>query len=140
MARVYLDSNVFFYARIMDRVFGRPCASVLKSVASGETKAAISTLVPLEVANAMKRYGLASGEADEIRAIFSLSLEVYPLEGPDTREAADVVEQSGASPYDCAHAVVMRRYGLKEIVSADKDFERFDWLKRIDPRSFTAQR
>jgi predicted nucleic acid-binding protein len=137
---VCVDSNVFLYAKMTDRVFGRPCATVLKSVASGETKAAISTLVPLEVANAMRRYGLASGAADEIRAIFSLSLEVYPLEGADTRKAADVLEQSGVRPYDCAHAVAMRRSGLKEIVSADKDFDKFVWLKRIDPRSFAAQR
>jgi predicted nucleic acid-binding protein len=139
LARVYLDSNVFFYAKIMDRTYGRHCAEVLRSVRSGETEGSISALVPLEVANAMKKYGLAAGVADEIRAMFSLGLEVHPLEGTDSREVADVVGETGASPYDCAHAVVMKRYGIEEIVSADRDFDRFDWVRRIDPGSFRAK-
>jgi len=29
----------------------------------------------------------------------------------------------------------MRKYDLKEIVSADKDFDKIKWLVRLDPRS-----
>jgi predicted nucleic acid-binding protein len=139
LARVYLDSNVFFYARIMDRGFGEACARVLRSVESGELEGSISSLVPLEVANAMTKYGLGAGVSDEIRAMFSLGLEVHPLDGTDAREVADVVGKTGASPYDCAHAVVMRRYGIREVVSADRDFDRFDWVRRIDPGSFEVK-
>jgi predicted nucleic acid-binding protein len=39
------------------------------------------------------------------------------------------------SPYDCAHAAIMKRNGLSTIVSADKEFDRVNWLKRIDPKS-----
>jgi predicted nucleic acid-binding protein len=136
---VYLDSNVFFYAKIMDGVFGKACAKVLKSVQSGETKGSISALVPLEVANSMAKYGLGAKAADEIRAMFSLGLVVHPLEGTDSREVAEVIEETGASPYDCAHAVVMKRHGIREIVSADRDFDKFEWVRRIDPRAFKAE-
>ena len=138
MRRVFLDSNVFFYAKAMDRVYGRPCAEVLKSVASGETKGSISALVPLEVANAMRKFGLGRRVRDEVKAMFSLGLEVHPLEASDSLEAVDVAGETGASPYDCAHAVVMRRYGIKDIVSADRDFERFGWVERVDPKAFRA--
>ncbi|MDG6898702.1 MAG: type II toxin-antitoxin system VapC family toxin [Nitrososphaerota archaeon] len=136
MSRLYLDSNVFFYAKIMDRTFGMDCARVLRSVSSGETKASISTLVPLEVANAMSKFGLGPEAPEEIRAIFSLGLEVYPVESTDVREVAETVGGGAASVHDCTHAVVMRRYGIREVVSADKDFDKFPWVNRIDPRDF----
>ena len=139
MARLYIDSNVFFYAKIMDRVFGNACSNVLRSVASGETKASVSALVPIEVANALTKYGLPNEVPAEIQAIFSMGLEVYPIDDSDAREVAEVFDRTRVSPYDCAHAIVMRRYGLKEIVSADTDFNKFEWVKRIDPRSFTTK-
>jgi len=139
MVRVYIDSNVFSYAKVMDRVFGKPCSELLKSIASGETKAAVSALVPLEVASALVKYGLAGEVQLELRAIASLGLEVYPLDGSDAREVAEVYRETKVSPYDCAHAVVMKRYGLKEIATADRDFDKFDWIERIDPRHFKAK-
>lgn len=139
MRRVYVDSNVFFYARIVDRLYGEPCAQVLRSLKSGAVKGALSPLVPLEVANAMRKFGLVREAAGEVRAIYSMGLEVYPLEGTDSREAAEMADETGAGPYDAAHAVVMRRYGISEIISADRVFDRFGWLKRTDPQSFKGQ-
>jgi predicted nucleic acid-binding protein len=134
MVKVYLDSNVFFYAKIMDRVFGKPCSDILRSVASGDLQACTSSLVPIEVANAMRKYGLGEDVRDEVRAIFSLGLEVYSLDPTDVQEASEVYAASGISPYDCAHAAVMKRNGLDEIVSADREFDKIPWLKRIDPK------
>ncbi len=136
MANVYIDSNVFFYAKIMDGIFGESCSGVLSSITLGRTKASISALVPLEVANALAKYGLADEVHAEIQAIFSMGIEVLSLDGPDIREVAEVFGDTEVSPYDCTHAVLMRKHGLKEIISADKDFEKFGWVKRIDPRSF----
>ncbi len=65
-----------------------------------------------------------------------MGMEVISLDGPDIREVAEVFGDTGVSPFDCAHAILMRKHGLKEIISADKDFEKFGWVKRIDPRSF----
>lgn len=135
MVKVYLDSNVFFYAKIMDKVFGKPCSTVLRRVVSNELEASTSVLVPIEVANALRKYGLAKDVADEVRAIFSLGIEIYSIDGADGREAAEIYSEINISPYDCLHAAIMRKNGLKEIISADKDFDRLSWLKRFDPRS-----
>ena len=134
MTKVYVDSNVFFYAKIMDRVFGRPCSEVLRSIASENLQASISALVPIEVANALRKYGMAKDVVEEVRAIFSLGLEVYSLDPTDAREAAEIYAATGISPYDCLHAAVMKKYGLSEIISADKEFEKIPWIKRLDPR------
>lgn len=114
--------------------------AVLRGVSSGETKGSISSLVPLEVANAMVKFKKGADAPAEVNAIFSMGLEVCPVEGTDVREAAEIVQESRASPYDCTHSVIMKRYGLTEIVPADKDFDRFEWVERTDPRSFGRRR
>jgi uncharacterized protein len=135
MARRYVDSNVFFYAKILDGVYGKSCSNILRMIASDELKASTSALVPIEVANAMRKYGLSKDVATEIRAIFSLGMEVYGIEAADAQEAAEIFSGAKIGPYDCLHAAVMRRMGLDEIISADKEFDKLDWITRIDPKS-----
>ena len=36
-------------------------------------------------------------------------------------------------PPDCVHAAIMKRYGIKEILSADKEFDKVPNIKRLDP-------
>lgn len=138
MSKVYIDSNVFFYAKIMDKSYGQPCSAVLRSLSSGRLEGSISALVPLEVSNALKKYRLSREIVGEVRAILSLPMEVYPVEPSDVREGAEIYGESEGSPYDCVHAAIMRRYGINEIVSADKDFDRIKGLKRLDPKSFSS--
>src|ERR1039457_3221038 len=101
MAKQYVDSNVFFYARIMDGVYGESCSNILRLIASGELKASTSVLVPIEVANAMRKFGLAKVVAPEIRAIFSLGIEVHSIDAPDAQVAAEIFSSASISPYDC---------------------------------------
>jgi predicted nucleic acid-binding protein len=135
MAKRYVDSNVFFYAKILDGVYGQSCSSIMRMIASDELKTSTSVLVPIEVANAMRKYGLSKDVAAEIRAIFSLGIEVYGIEASDAQEAAEIFSDAKISPYDCLHAAVMKRMGLNEIISADKEFDKLSWITRIDPKS-----
>lgn len=52
-----------------------------------------------------------------------------------TSEKQAIFGEANIGPYDCAHAAIMRRNGLKEIISADKEFDKLNWLKRLDPKS-----
>ena len=54
---IYIDSNIFFYAKIMDKKYGEACASIIEKIGKG-IKASISSLVILEAANALKKYGM----------------------------------------------------------------------------------
>ncbi len=131
----FVDSNVFFYAKIMDGAYGKSCSNVLRMIAANELEASTSVLVPIEVANAMRKYGLAKAAAEEINAIFSLGVEVYDIEAADAREASQLLSEVDIGPYDCLHAAVMRREGLSEIISADKGFDKIKWLTRVDPKA-----
>ncbi len=135
MPKRYVDSNVFFYAKIQDGVYGESCSQVLRMIASDELDAATSVLVPIEVANAMRKYGMAAEVAAEIRAIFSSRIDVYSVDGSDAQEAAEIFGGARINPYDCLHAAVMKRMGLDEIISADKEFDKLRWITRIDPKS-----
>ena len=135
MVVYFVDSNVFFYAKIFDRVYGDACAGVLDKIERGELEAVTSTLVVVELANALRRYGLGDEVRDVVDAVFSLEMRVFEVDSIDVRTAAGIFDEFRVSPYDCVHAAVMKKAGVVEITSADKDFDKIEWIKRRDPKN-----
>lgn len=133
----YIDSNIFFYAKIMDRKYGSACAKILKKIYEGEIKAATSTLTILEVANTLRKFSLEKKVYDEIRAILSLPLTILPLTLPIIHETLKIYKETKISPYDCAHAATMKNLKIKHIISADTDFGKIKWIERKDPLQAT---
>ncbi len=133
MRRAYIDSNVFFYARIMDAKYGEACARIIEAIAKGELKGVASVLVVLEVANALKKYGLTEAVKDEIDAICSLGMALVPVDDVIIRRVGGIYQEAWISPYDCVHAATMRKLNVDEIVSADRDFDKIPGIRRIDP-------
>ncbi len=81
-----------------------------------------------------EKFGMADGVESEVDAIYSLPITVHELLNVDIRLATQVFQKTRVSPYDCAHAAIMRRTGLRLIVSADsRHFDHVPGLKRIDP-------
>ncbi|MGB9714777.1 MAG: type II toxin-antitoxin system VapC family toxin [Candidatus Bathyarchaeales archaeon] len=135
MATYFIDSNVFFYAKILDRQYGSACADILGKIEEGELEAATSTLVIVELANALRKYGLEDEVKDVIDAIFSLDISVFEVDLLDVRIAARVYDEFRISPYDCVHVAVMKKADIANIISADKDFDKITWIKRFDPKT-----
>ncbi len=136
MEPYYLDSNIFFYAKISDRKYGDACARILQELAEGKLSGATSTLALVETSNALRKYGRPSEVPDEVAAIYSLGLTVHELLNVDVRLATEIFAQTSVNPYDCAHAAIMKRVGLRNIVSADGHFEDIPGITRTDPLSF----
>ncbi|MGC8896275.1 MAG: type II toxin-antitoxin system VapC family toxin [Candidatus Bathyarchaeia archaeon] len=133
---VYIDSNVFFYAKILDRQYGGACAEILNKIEKDELRAATSTLVIVELANALSKYGLSDEVKDVVDAIFSLNMSIFEVDPLDVRTAANVYDEFRISPYDCVHIAIMKRASIREIISADKDFDKITWIRRLDPKNF----
>jgi predicted nucleic acid-binding protein len=131
---LFVDSNVFFYAKIMDREYGPSCAQVLRKIHERKIMAATSVLVTLEVANALRKFGLAKEVKDTVDSIFSLGILILNVDGSDIRNAIDFFHRHRISPYDCAHVAVMKRAEVSSIISADRDFDRVPGIKRKDPK------
>lgn len=135
--RLYVDSNIFFYAKILDRKYGPACRSVLEDINDKRIGAVVSVLVYLEVGNALRKYGLADEVEPVIGALASLSMDVHRLDVAIISEAVQIHSATGISIYDCAHAATMKQAQVTEIISADRDFDRIPWVKRMDPLEYT---
>jgi len=96
--------------------------------------AVTSTLVVVELANALRKYGLGDEVKDVVDAVFSLDIRVFEVDSIDVRTAAGIFDEFRVSPYDCVHAAVMKKAGVIDIISADKDFDKIEWIKRRDPK------
>ncbi|MCD6345120.1 MAG: type II toxin-antitoxin system VapC family toxin [Anaerolineae bacterium] len=44
---------------------------------------------------------------------------------------------AGLKPRDAIHAATMRNNGLRQLISADKDFDVLDFIVRVDPAAYT---
>jgi len=130
----FLDSNVFFYAKVLDREYGDACAGVLGKIEKGVLEAVTSTLVVVELANALRKYGLSDEVKDVVDAVFSLDMRVFEVDSIDVRTAISIFDEFRVSPYDCVHAAVMKKAGVIEIISADSDFDKIEWIRRRDPK------
>ena len=71
-----------------------------------------------------------------VDAVFSLDIPILQVDSTDVREGVDIFDKYRISPYDCVHVAVMKREGIKEIVSADREFDKVEDIKRLDPHQF----
>jgi len=132
----FIDSNVFFYAKILDKEYGEGCAKIIGGIVEGKIGAVTSALIVIELANALRKYGLSNEVREVVDAVFSLDIPIYEIDPSDIRSAMDIFDKFRISPYDCIHAAVMKRAGTHSIISADKDFDKINWIKRLDPKSY----
>ena len=136
----FLDSNIFVDAKIRDRKYGSSCARIITDLAEGRLSAATSTLALVEVSNALRKIGLAREMAQELNAIYSSGIDVTELLNVDIRLTVELFKASGVSPYDCAHAAIIKRIGLDTIVSTDPHFESIPRISRLDPINYPRRK
>ena len=48
-------------------------------------------------------------------------------------DGTNLFKETNVTPYDCTHAVLKRRHGLKEMISANAYFQKFGFVKWTDP-------
>lgn|SRR5579875_2881165 len=113
----------------------KPAPRYWRKISQGGLKATTSVMTLVEVASAMKKFGLTKDVSMEINAISSLIAEVQSIDIADVQESIALFNESGISLYDCVHAAVMKRLGISKIFSADTEFEKLQWIKRMDPLS-----
>lgn len=73
---------------------------------------------------------------DAIQPAFNALLgvvdEVFPIEGQDVESARDLLlGKSGLSSRDALHVAIMRRHGLRQVLTFDTAFDRAPGVERI---------
>ena len=137
----YLDTNVIVYAIENHPEYGKSCKKILKDVESGKLKACSSMLVLVEFLNVLKKINKILEERGEkkldirknIDALLSLPIVWFELNFMIIKRASEY--EFNVSGVDYIHIATMELNMVKEVISADRELDQVDLIKRINPTS-----
>lgn len=139
---IYLDTNIIIYAIQNHPLYGKACATLLRDIERGRLKTGASSLVLLEVYGVLRKFNGTLRRKKEkefdIQANFDALLSL-PITWFDM--SVYVIERSityteSVQTGDYVHIATADIHGMREIFSADKEFDRISWIKRIDPLTY----
>jgi uncharacterized protein len=131
---ILVDANVLMYAAGAPHRLKRPSADLLDRIARGEVDAVIDAEVLQEI---LHRYRSINRWRDG-RQLYDLARALFPgilLVTADVLDGARRLldDHPEASARDAVHAAACQVYGAEAICSWDRDFDRFEGLKRVEP-------
>ena len=135
MPQPLIDTNIF-----LRHLIGEPeeqaqkATAYLEKIEQGELKVITTTAVMFEVVFTLERYYKRS--KTEIRDLILPLLELpnIKIEGKQSlRKIFNIYINKNISFIDSYHVMFMEKEGLDKIVSFDRDFDRIETLKRLEP-------
>lgn len=136
---VFVDTNVFMYAAGKSHPYKEPCLRILQAIETEVLSAAVNTEVFQELLYRYDHINIPEKGIQLCQKIQKLSLSVLPITELDISVAIDLLHQrksKGLKPRDAIHAANMKNNGITKLLSADKDFDSFSFLSRIDPHDY----
>jgi predicted nucleic acid-binding protein len=131
---ILVDSNVLMYAAGAKHANKRPSLDLLIRIARGEQDGIIDAETLQEVLHryrALRRWSDGRKLFDEARRLFPVVLPVDSEVQDLARELLDEDERLTAR--DAIHAAVVFLHELEAICSYDRDFDRLEDLRRVEP-------
>lgn len=129
--RRFVDTNVFIYVLTEDPRFFEISKRILGRIEDGE-EAVTSTLVVDEVCVFLEMHGRFREiplALSSIRSYVSMNVVSFAFE--DMAKASKLVEQYRMDWHDCLNVVLMKKYGVEEVYSNDRHFDRVEGIRRI---------
>ncbi len=140
-APIFLDVNVFMYAAGTEHAYKAPCLHILSDGEAGKLTAVINAEIIQELLYRYSRIHLTEKGIHLCQTIFQYPLAILPVTSDDTKKAVEVFSQYhaiGIKPRDVIHTAVMQNNDISHLISADKEFDRLPFIKRIDPFDYPA--
>ena len=135
MALPFLDTNILLRHLLGDEPTQSPKATAyVQAIEQGRCRAHISDIVIFEVVFTLER-GYRRSKAEIEGALLSL-IELPGVLLPTKRKFREVFRlyvERNISFADAYHVVMIQKLGLTQIVSFDRDFNRFATLTRVEP-------
>ena len=139
---IYLDTNIIIYAIENHPLYGNSCRKILLDIETGRLKASASMFLLVETISALikinkilKKENKKQLEVNEnITAILSYPLIWLDLNFPVIKRAAEYEHKISAADY--VHIATMELNSIKKIISADREFDEVDFIKRVDPLDY----
>jgi len=133
----YIDTNVWIYAMIAHPKYGEKCREILSKIEAEKLEAAISTQVLGEITGVLYSQYKVKDTTSQLNAVLSYPIDVYIIHPDVIRVAAEYARDYGITPYDGIHVASAVENNVKEIVSADREFDKVETIRRIDPIEFS---
>ncbi len=128
----YLDANFFILYNFDQTSKGERARKVQADIIAGE-EAITSSLALDEVMWVLIKNRKAEFLRETIEDIYALpSLDVREVGGSIPLDALDFIEKYRLRPRDAFHVAVMKDLGLSKIISDDSDFDRVEWIRRVE--------
>ncbi len=159
---IFVDANIFSFHHLNHQKFGEVCTRFLQRIENKEINAATSDLVIDEVAFviliekgceilktnkvrevkerikkdkdfARECYEVVKQFLSYIGFLREIGLNIIETGVGDINSSVDIASEYMLLPHDAIHVVVMKKYGIKNIATADSDFERVEETKVWKP-------
>lgn len=154
-SKIFIDSNIITYHLSGHSVFGEACRDFLKKVEIRKYECYVNDVVFSEVLlNFMKSElfrlrGIKPqrmvGEIKRepslielvnfnavIKLFENLRVEILPVEYK-CKKIVEFISRYSLLPNDAIHVATMKRHGIENIATNDKDFERVEWVNVWKP-------
>ena len=135
---IYIDTNIFIYALQKHPKYGKSCSRILLDIELGKLSVCASMHLLAEILVTLNRINKELGTRINIQESIDAVLS-YPI----TWFALDFIEIKLASKYnypissgDYIHIATAEINNVNEIISADSEFDKINFIKRIDPLKY----
>ncbi len=135
----FIDANVFLYAFLKPRrklrehevLLKNGAKSIIYRVNSGEE--VVTTVVHLgEIANILEEYTPLDHAIKIIETILlKKNIVIVPIEWSDYLVSIEIARKYCVGINDALAYSIMKRHGINEVYSFDRDFDKFPDIKRI---------
>ncbi|MBZ5594297.1 MAG: type II toxin-antitoxin system VapC family toxin [Acidobacteriia bacterium] len=129
---IFLDSNIPMYLVGSHHPHKAEAHILVEKAIASRDRLLTDAEVLQEI---LHRYASIDRRADiptALRITLGLVDEVLPIEQRDVLRAAEIVRLPESwSARDALHLAVLERYGIRRIMSFDRDFDRWPGLSRI---------
>ena len=154
---VYVDSNIFIYDTTGHPKYALSCSKFLDRVEFGGITGITSILTINETVHKLSIIELSSKMKERpvsiirlikedpslldtldnpfivAEAIVAMNLEIVSFSDLIFAKALRFMKQHRLMSNDAVHLATMKRYGITNIATNDRDFERIEWLKVWKP-------
>ena len=136
---LYVDSNIFLYPVIYKPETvkeARESKDFLLKISEGLVEACTATITWDEVVWVVRKiFGLKPSIELGRKLLEFPNLKLLNVKRSVVLRAQKLMEKYGIKPRDAIHAATALENGVETIVSYDRDFDKLEEIKRLDPRN-----
>jgi predicted nucleic acid-binding protein len=142
MSPAFLDANIPIYAAGRDHPLKQPCAQILVLAAQYPQAFLTDAEVLQEILHRYLSVRLWEQGRQVLRDFVDLmGNRVQAVMARDVEYAARLADEvAGLSARDFVHAAVIARLGVRQIITADRGFDRLSAVQRLDPAAVNLWR